>query len=457
VSRSAWLLALIVAAASIVPFWTCAVVPTQDGPAHLYNAWLLVHFDDPALQAARYFRINLFVPNWGGVGPLVPLVRVASPAVAEKILFSLIALTVVMGSAALAARLGGDPVLAAAAAVPVAHGWLVAMGFTGFALGLGLGLLLCAWAVGRGPREPPPSETRTALLLTVGFVFLFFVHLAAAVLAAAITALLIATANPGKPRRWAALGLPFAALVLLLGAWAIESRGRPRPSYRDDPRGALGRLLELPTGAYWQSFAVEDRRLGVAVVVLVAGLVLARATSGLRAPLAARSLLVASAVVLVAYALVPFAASGGAFLTDRLVPLLLLLPLPWATSEGLPRRRELRAAALLLAVAVLAHRGAQYRRWGRVVEGLAALNRGHAPGTLLVQPPWTDALLEGVDPLLHLWGRVAMETRAIPLDDYEAALVGLFPVSYTEEARALASAWMERRQAPAGAAVVRVR
>ena len=41
-----------------------------------------------------------------------------------------------VGAAAFTARLGGDPVLGAAVGVTIAHGWLVAMGFTGFVLGL---------------------------------------------------------------------------------------------------------------------------------------------------------------------------------------------------------------------------------------------------------------------------------------------------------------------------------
>jgi hypothetical protein len=458
-SRLAWLLALLVTAATVVPFWTCAVVPTQDGPAHLYNAWLLAHFDEPELQAGRFFRVNAFVPNWGGVAPLVPLLTVASPAVAEKMLFSLIALAIVLGAAALAARLGGDPVLASAVAVSIAHGWIVGMGFTGFALGLGLGLLLCTWIAARIAVAGRPPDTTSALVIAVGFVLLFFVHLAAALLSAGIAGVLLAAlAWPRRePRRLAVLVVPFLALASLMAAWSLETRGRPAPSYRSDPRGAIGRLLELPGGAFWETYSSADRGLGTAVVVLVLGLVLARTTHNALASRSAMALLLATPVVLIAYLFVPFAVGGGAYLTDRLVPLLLLLPLPWATSEGLPRRGALRAAALLLAAALLAHRGVQYRQWGRAVESLVRLNGGVAPGTLLVQPAWEEPAITGVDPLLHLWGRVAVETRAVPLDDYEAALAGLFPVSYTEEGLALSTDWTRRGVAPAGAAAIRWR
>jgi hypothetical protein len=112
---------------------------------------------------------------------------------------------------------------------------------------------------------------------------------------------------------------------------------------------------------------------------------------------------------------------------------------------------------MLLVAAVLAHRGSQYRPWGRVIGDLVVLNRGLAPGTLLAQLPWNRPDGVGIDPLSHLWGRVAIEARAIPLDDYEAALAGWFPIAYTEEGQALSTAWTNRGAIPAGAALVRYR
>ena len=50
-SSRAWWAAVAVAVAAAAPFWQCPLVPTQDGPAHLYNAWLVLHVDDPALGA----------------------------------------------------------------------------------------------------------------------------------------------------------------------------------------------------------------------------------------------------------------------------------------------------------------------------------------------------------------------------------------------------------------------
>jgi hypothetical protein len=411
------------------------------------------------LGLRHYFELNPLAPNWGGIGPLAALLVVAPPVLAEKLLFTAVALATVLGAAWLVARLGGDGVVGAAAGAVLAHGWPVAMGFTGFQLALGLGWVAVAWAApALDVTEARPRVRLAAGALAAGFALLLFLHLAAALAAGAVWAVLLLSRAVSLPRRRVALlAAPLAALAALWVAHAFLSRAHAAPDYRVDPRGVAGRLLELPAGVYWESYSPLDRPLGTALVVLVTGLAVLRAAAAGR-PAASRgatALLLAAPAVLAAYLLVPFAAGGGAYLTDRLVPLLLLLPLPWATSPGLPGKRALQVAALVLAAGALAQRAVQYRSVGHAVESVVAANRSVPAGALLVQPPSTGLPLAAVDPFLHVWGRVAVERRAIPLDDYEAALAGWFPVRYTAEGRALAEAWTKGGVVPAGAAVVR--
>ena len=458
-SSGTWWATVAVAVAAAAPFWLCPLVPTQDGPAHLYNAWLVLHVDDSSLGARRFFEIVPLVPNWGGVGPLAALLAFFPPAIAEKLVFTAIAAASVLGAAWLVARLGGDPVVGAATGAVLAHGWLTAMGFTGFQLALGLGWAACAWAapaLDRGGGRP--RVVLAAAALAVVFAILVSLHLAAAMSAAALWAVLLA-GHAGRERRsrLAALAVPVVVVAVLWGAHLALRRGSEVPAYRADERSAIDRLLELPAGTYWESYSPADRPLGTALVVLVLGLVALRAAKADRAAASrgATALLLAAPALLVAYLVVPFAAGGGAYLTDRLVPLLLLLPLPWATSPGLPWRRALRVAALVLAAAALAQRTAQYRLVGRAVESVVALNRSVPKGAILVQPPSPGFPLASVDPFLHVWGRVAVEGGAIPLDDYEAALAGWFPVRYSAEGRVLAEAWTSRGVAPPAAVVLR--
>ena len=192
----------------------------------------------------------------------------------------------------------------------------------------------------------------------------------------------------------------------------------------------------------------------MSLTLLTLALIVARATHPGRSVGGARWLARGAAGALVAYLVVPWAAGGGAFLTDRLVPLLFLLPLPWATSHGLPARSLLRTAFAVLLVGALAHRTAQYRYWGAVTSSVVRLNRDLPEGRILVQPP-LPPLPMAVDPLRHVWGRVAIDRRALALDNYEAFLVGWFPLSFRPEGMALVSAWRDGGKLPPGAVAVR--
>jgi hypothetical protein len=450
-------LTLATALLCVVPLWLAPVVPTTDGPAHLYNAWLLLHLDDPGLQAGRLLQVNAFVPNWGGVGPLVPLLLLLPPAVAEKAFFSAVVALLVLASAALVSRLGGDPLVAAASAGILAHGWLLAAGFTGFLASLGLGAAVCAAGVRllQSPerRFPWPGVVTVSL----GFGLLFFVHLAGAVLFAGIW-LLLCAARPRAVHSWrrevAVTAPPLLLLAALLALHWARGEERPAPSFRAETGPAWGRLVDLGTGAHWEAYSPRDRAIGAALTLLTLALVIARATHRGRSVGGARWLARGAAGALVAYLVVPWAAGGGAFLTDRLVPLLFLLPLPWATSHGLPARSLLRTAFAVLLVGALAHRTAQYRYWGAVTSSVVRLNADLPKGRILVQTP-LPPLPMAVDPLRHVWGRVGIDRRALALDNYEAFLVGWFPLSFRPEGMALASAWRDGGTLPPGAVAVR--
>jgi hypothetical protein len=451
-------LTLALAGLAAVPLWLAPVVPTTDGPSHLYNAWLLLHWGDPSLGAGRLFRIDAFVPNWGGVGPLVPLLAVLPPPLAEKAYLSAIVVGLVLTAAALATRLGGDPILAGASAGVLAHGWLLAAGFTGFLASLALGIGACAVGDRLLAASPSrPARLRRAVGLNLAFVALFFLHLAGAILAAGAWALLLAArVRGGLPRRRAlAVGAPPMVLLaaLVLAHWAGGAE-REVPLFRGGPAPGWSRLLDLGTGAYWQAYSAGDRPVGMALTLLTLGLIAARATHRGPSGGGARWLTLGAGGLFVAYLVVPWAAGGGAFLTDRLVPCLFLLSLPWATSAGLPARGLFRTALVVLLVGALAHRTAQYRYWGAVQSSVVALNHGLPEGGVLVEPP-PPPLPMAVDPLVHIWGRVGIDRRALALDNYEALLVGWFPLSFGPEGRALADAWRERGTAPPGARILR--
>jgi hypothetical protein len=78
-----------VAAALLLPIWAFAQFPSQDGPSHVENAWILLGLlrGDASLRA--YYEVNLEpVPNWFSHAALATLMTVARPTTAEKLLLT---------------------------------------------------------------------------------------------------------------------------------------------------------------------------------------------------------------------------------------------------------------------------------------------------------------------------------------------------------------------------------
>src|SRR5262249_47677534 len=79
-----------VALAYLLPVWAFHFVPTQDGPAHLYNAQVIKDYGNSAAGYKQYFKIPPnTLPNWTSHLLLAGLLFLFPPLVAEKLLVSL--------------------------------------------------------------------------------------------------------------------------------------------------------------------------------------------------------------------------------------------------------------------------------------------------------------------------------------------------------------------------------
>jgi len=80
----------------ILPLWIFKYFPSQDGPAHVYNAYVLKEFNNAEESAfmREYYRLNLTLfPNWFSHVFMLLLMYIVPPLVAEKILLSIIVIS----------------------------------------------------------------------------------------------------------------------------------------------------------------------------------------------------------------------------------------------------------------------------------------------------------------------------------------------------------------------------
>jgi hypothetical protein len=70
--------------AHLLPLWVFKYFPSQDGASHIYNAYLLKEYNNPAMYKVREcFELNLTLfPNWFSHALMAGLMFLVSPLVA---------------------------------------------------------------------------------------------------------------------------------------------------------------------------------------------------------------------------------------------------------------------------------------------------------------------------------------------------------------------------------------
>jgi len=204
------LLAPALAAVWLVPWFS-----TQDGPAHLYNAWIIDRTTAGDRTFLPFYEVRWNpLPNWAGHLALIGLLRVVPPWAADRIVTSVSLVGLAAAMAWLRARVAGGrgslAALAFAALLSLGFSWL--MGFASFQLGACLfPITLGVWWEGRDDLQPGRMLALSALL-----VLGYFAHLVS--LGLTVCALLfLAIASPGETRgaRLQRTSACLAPLVLL--------------------------------------------------------------------------------------------------------------------------------------------------------------------------------------------------------------------------------------------------
>lgn len=173
--RSLWLGWTIVAAILLpvlIAIWSIPGFMTQDGPTHLYNAWILTRSFASGSPYRDYFNVQwLPLPNWAGHLALAALLGLVSPWSADRIMISLTLAGFACSLVWLRWRVrGAEGIVGAsvlAAILAMNFPWL--LGFHSFLLGCCLfPVTLGLWWVGRDQLRPRRLAT-VSVLLVVGY------------------------------------------------------------------------------------------------------------------------------------------------------------------------------------------------------------------------------------------------------------------------------------------------
>lgn len=400
--RSERLLAVLTAAA-LVPVWLFRYFPTQDGPSHLYNAFVLARLDQPLIR--EFFQLNLALfPNWTTYLLMAPLTRVLPPLVVQQIVLSLCVIAIPAATLYLQKSFKAEADATALLGTILAFSYLFFLGFLNFILAAAL----FAVTVGHWQRHRD---------LTVAYLLLALTYLTH--------------------------GLPFAAALFALAILvAVEKRWRAllvlTPAFALFAFDALHRIsAEREWRSLWwhvKNFVAlrplvffSDAHLWIAVgafIALLCAAALTRRTGSPACPLI-------SLALLLGYFLAPwgYGAGGwalGGWINDRLLFLALLTLPAWlrAPKFALP-------IATVLAMAHIGVTTFDIARESASIQQMAAI--ALKPHTTIKTLGAPGVAADRVTPALHVAAYLALEDDLVNLDNYEARLRD-FPIAFRRNA-----------------------
>jgi hypothetical protein len=427
---------LLVAALSLLPVWSVSHLPTVDGPAHLYNAWIIAHLGDaaghPLFRAT--FEVNPApVPNWLSSAALLVLLRVLAPVIAEKTLASLYLALFFWSLWYAAGAVCRDRRWLAFLGFPFAYSLFFELGFYNFCFSLALYML----AIGLWWRRRALPNPQTALVLNGVVLLCYFCHIVSVILALlSIAALWLGTLRRDNWRRHG-LHVPILAPQLALPLWFLLRGGlRSQPSLSTF-RDTLAGLVRLDSVS---AFQPTRGWLGAALAAAF-GLLLARSAAVRlrdREPAARHAalreedaFLLLPLLLVAVYCFAPEGLAGGSNLKSRLALYPFLALLPWL-SPRLAATPRATVIGLLTALALvnLGVTWSCYRTLDqRVSDYLRALDPV-VPDSHVLPLSWDhdgDCARAGI--FTHMLDYAAVEKGLVDWNNYQA-MTDYFPVRF---------------------------
>ncbi|MGB2602850.1 MAG: hypothetical protein WBC78_04610 [Candidatus Sulfotelmatobacter sp.] len=449
-SADAWenLLFVFLLGIYLVPIWWFPYFPSQDGPGHLYNAYLLSGWSNSSFPIDRsFFAFNPApVPNWLGSVLLALLIKITTPLRAEKL-----ALTLYVVFLPVAMRYGARSVRSDARylyflAFAFVYNWFFHLGMLNFCISLAWYLLFIGYWI-RNRDHLHARQMFVLLAITVPFYFSnglsYYMALGAVgVLSVAYGLREFDRAtwkqwciNILKPQIGLLLAIPLTLSYLALHGRNYHPSGLvpETPMTWKDVIWSLSRLTALRA-----STAAADLQLSraLAILLLIGFLWSCYCRRKERRLLWTDSLLVVAAAEFVLYLIAPENAAGGSLLQDRMILFPLLTFALWFVVQPIGKISALilAAAALVLSTTLV---GFDVKRYAQLTP---ALEEFYATSSHIEQQATILPLEFGrgeqrrdlhlkYDPFLHAAGLISIERSLVNLNDYEAESRN-FPLVY---------------------------
>jgi hypothetical protein len=157
----------------VLPIWVFKYFPSQDGPCHIYNSFILRHYNDPEYVFNQFYDVRKApIPNWASHASMMLLMYLVPPLIAEKLLLTGYIVLMAVAMRYLVNAVEGDRTPLVFLGFPFIYNYLFLMGFYNFSLGVALFML----SVGYWWRHFNIFDVKRAAVLGSLLVVVYFCH-----------------------------------------------------------------------------------------------------------------------------------------------------------------------------------------------------------------------------------------------------------------------------------------
>jgi len=433
---------------NVIPIWSFHHFPSQDGPGHVYNAYLLSGWWKSSFPIDRgFFVFNPApVPNWLTTAVLALLMQITNPHRAEKILLTLYVISLPLAMRYAARSFCRDTHYLYFFSFAFIYNHFFHLGMVNFCLSLAWYLIFIGyWA--RHRQRLGLSQTFVLIGLTFLFYFSnglsYYIGIATVALLSLLS--LFSDYRRGNANGWLArlvrpqigvlLVIPLSVSYLALHGRYYNSSQPSRVTWED----VIWSVSRLPMLTSANDHVDLNISRAFAVLLMVTFLLSCYYRRKLLNLVWTDALLIASGIQFILYLLAPGVAAGVGLINARMFLFPLLTFVLWLAIQpfGKIPALLLTAAAIFASLALLAKDVDRYV-WQTPIlnEFYATASRVERNSTILslnfgrcgYDPSGRDRGLK-YDPFLHATGLIAVERGLVDLNDYEAATRN-FPLVY---------------------------
>ena len=434
----------------ILPLWIFKYFPSQDGPAHIYNAYVLKAFQDTEESSLmrEYYKLNLALfPNWFSHAFMMLMMYIVPPLAAEKILLSVIIALFPLSLFYFLDAVNKGKNLYGFLGFLFSYHYLLLMGFYSFSISVPMFF----FALGYFAKHKEDMGLKNMAILNLLCLLVYFCHILSYGLLILSLTLLSIISFYRKPRRTMGLLVYMLPLYFILANYLL-SNGIGQSESHFSMSQIWGRfssghlwsyLLSTKSLMYFTDSHLIITRL---MLVLLGALFIATLYSRIRQRKivsAENQFLLVFAIITAIYFIMPSGMMSGGWINDRINLFIFPALLPFLREDF--HRHIRRGLVIIMIIFAIAHLSLscryyypldkmmkEYTSGTKLIEknkAVLGLFDDRSPGVKDVPPVTHD---EFVEPFTQITSYYCLGNGCVDLVNYEA-VYDYFPVNWKDD------------------------